>query len=155
VKRWFAVLLGSLAAVAGIASVVTRPVPAPQASAPLLAGAHVDPTVFATLRRSCADCHSEATRFRWYSYVWPISTWTTRHVAEGRLHLNFSRWAEYSKWRKERSLSEIANQVEDGDMPLRQYTWMHPEAKLTPQQARAVFDWTQRERLRLIQEGDK
>ena len=144
-----------LAAGAGVASVATRPVPAPLASAPLLAGAQVDPAVFATLRRSCADCHSEATDFRWYSYVWPISTWTTRHVAEGRLHLNFSRWTEYSKWRKERSLSEIANQVEDGDMPLRQYTWMHPEARLTADEARAIYDWTQRERLRLIHEGDR
>lgn len=154
-KRLIGVLFGALAAGAGVASVATRPVPAPGASAPLLVGAQVDPAVFATLRRSCVDCHSEATRFRWYSYVWPVSTWTTKHVAEGRLHLNFSRWAEYSKWRKERSLSEIANQVEDGDMPLRQYTWMHPDAKLTPREARAIFSWTQRERLRLINEGDR
>ncbi len=142
-------------AVAGVASVATRPVPAPGAAAPLLLGARVEPGILATLRRSCADCHSEATRFRWYSYVWPVSTWTARHVADGRLHLNFSRWAEYSRWRQERSLSEIANQVVDGDMPLRQYTWLHPDARLSAEEARAIFDWTQRERLRLIGEGAK
>ncbi len=152
-KRAIGVVCGALAAVAVAASVATRPVPSSGAASPLLEGARIDFVTLEVLRRSCVDCHSERTRYRWYSYVWPISTWTARHVAEGRLHLNLSRWAQYSKWRRERALSEIANQVRDGDMPLREYTWLHPDARLPAAGERAIFDWTQRERLRMISGG--
>jgi hypothetical protein len=52
--------------------------------------------------------------------------------------------------RKERNLSEIANQVKDRDMPLREYLWLHPGARLSDSDIDTIFLWTQEERLRLI-----
>ena len=52
-----------------------------------------------------------------------------------------------------RSLSEIANQVKDREMPLSMYTLLHPRAKLSQEEIAAIFEWTQRERARLIAES--
>ena len=104
----------------------------------------------ALLQRSCQECHSDRTRSPRFSPVAPVSWLIASDVAGGREHLNFSRWSEYPVLRRMRSLSEIANQVKDGEMPLRLYTWLHPRAKLTEDEIRAVFQWTQSERARLI-----
>lgn len=120
------------------------------AAGTLLSGAQVSPRVRLVLERSCRDCHSEATRYPWYSYVPPVSWLIARDVSRGRTHLNFSKWSEYSLIRRERALSEIANQVKDGDMPLFPYTLLHRNARLSGPDAEAIFEWTQTERKRLI-----
>ena len=120
---------------------------------PLLAGARIDPQVLSIIQRSCRDCHSEATQYPWYSYVAPVSWLVESDVDGGRRHLNLSHWSEYPLARRERSLSEIANQVKDRDMPLPQYTWIHRDARLSAADVDAVFQWTQTERARLIAES--
>jgi hypothetical protein len=119
----------------------------------MLAGVPVDPVVRAALSRACQDCHSNATRFPWYSRIAPVSWLIRRDVSAGRQHLDLSRWDEYSKVRRERLLSEIANQVEDREMPLRSYLWMHPAARLSDEEVHAIFRWSQAERIRLIVES--
>jgi hypothetical protein len=133
-----------------IASAASFPHPRDISGAPLLADAEVSPQVLAILRRSCGDCHSEATRYPWYSYVAPASWLVQRDVGEGKGHLNLSRWSDYSLVRKQRLLSEIANQVEEREMPLLSYTMLHPDARLSASEVRAIFEWTQTERNRLI-----
>jgi hypothetical protein len=82
----------------------------------------------------------------------PISFWIRRDVSEGRLHLNFSAWPEYSIVLRERRLSEIANQIQDRGMPLPSYMLVHPAARLSDRDRELVFRWTQNERARLISE---
>jgi len=143
----------AIAAVIVIGSIVTRPRVSVAVHAPLLAGAHIPQPVLATIQRSCVDCHSEATVYPWYSYVYPVSWLIRDDVTRGREHLNFSRWSEYPVVRRERCLSEIANQVQDGGMPLPQYTFVHRGARLSRSDVDAIFDWTQQERARLIAES--
>ena len=138
-----------------VASLLTLPVKSDKAGAPLLAGAQIDPSVLAILKKSCQDCHSEATSYPWYSYVAPVSFLIQSDVTRGRTHLNLSRWNEYPQVRKERSLSEIANQVKDHEMPLLQYTLLHPGARLSESDVNAIFQWTQAERSRLIAESQR
>jgi len=136
-----------------VASLLSPPHKSERADAPLLPGAHVPPKVRSIIERSCRDCHSEAIRYPWYSYIAPISWLIKSDVDQGREHLNFSTWSEYSLIRRERCLSEIANQVQDGGMPLTIYTLMHRDAKLSKEDVVALFDWTQEERARLITES--
>jgi hypothetical protein len=82
--------------------------------------------------------------------VAPISWWIRRDVAQGRIHLNFSRWSEYSLLVRQRKLAAIANQVRDEEMLLREYVLMHSKARLSPADRDAIFRWTQAERTRLI-----
>jgi Haem-binding domain len=140
-------------ALMAMVSILTRPRASQKAGAPLLVGAHVPANVRAAIDRSCRDCHSEATRFPWYSYIAPISWLVKDDVMQGREHLNLSRWNEYSLIRRERCLSEIANQIQDGGMPLSSYTWIHRDAVLSPADIDAIFQWTQEERSRLITES--
>lgn len=133
-----------------IASIVTQPRRSGRSETTLLSGAQVPSSVRAVIDRSCRDCHSESTRYPWYSYVFPISKLIRDDVSRGRERLNFSRWSEYSVIRRERALSEIANQVQDGGMPLSLYIALHPAARLSRADVDAIFNWTQNERLRLI-----
>lgn len=145
----FLIVIGGWSAL----SLLTAPWSSPTSDAPILATAQVDPAVLAVFQRSCQDCHSDITRYPWYSYVAPASLLVGSDVERGRRHLNLSRWAEYSLVRKERSLSEIANQVKEREMPLPQYTLVHRNARLSDADVDALFRWTQKERSRLIAES--
>jgi len=148
--RIFALLLLGILAVASVISDIR---PRVNAHAPLLEGALVPPDVRSAIDRACRDCHSETTRYPWYSYIAPVSWLINRDIQSGREHLNLSRWSEYSVIRRERCLSEIANQVQDGGMPLAIYSVMHRSARLSRRDVQAIFDWTQAERARLIAES--
>ena len=151
VKGRTAFVASAFIAVVILASVMTRPRPTANAREKrLLEGAEVDAAVLAILDRSCRDCHSDTTKYPWYSYVAPVSVLINDDVKRGREHLNLSEWQVYSIVRRQRALSEIANQVKDRGMPLSMYLLLHPSAKLSDADIRTVFNWTQRERLRLI-----
>lgn len=139
-----------LFAMVAAASVFTLPPKSSRSPGALLIGARVPPPVRALIERSCRDCHSESTNYPWYSYIFPVSKMIRDDVVQGRERLNLSRWSEYSVIRQERALSEIANQVQDGGMPLSSYVVIHPAARLSRADVEAIFNWTQEERMRLI-----
>jgi hypothetical protein len=132
------------------ASLLTMPAKTNTVGGPLFPGAQVDPEVLAIVRRACQDCHSDTTHYPWYSYVAPVSFLIRSDVNGGREHLNFSRWNEIPVVRRIRRLTDIANQVKDREMPLWQYTLIHRDAKLTDADVNTIFEWTQKERARLI-----
>ncbi len=132
------------------ASLATAPRESAAPAATLLEGAQIDAGVLAILGRSCQDCHSDQTHYPWYSYVAPVSFLINSDVSRGRSHLNLSQWLAYPLVRKERLLSEIANQVRDRDMPIPAYVFIHRNARMSDADIAAVFQWTQAERARLI-----
>ncbi len=101
------------------------------------------------LQRSCYDCHSNETRWPWYSYVAPVSWLVVKDVQDGRSHLNFSDWAQYSERKVEKALDEICEEIQEGAMPLKQYLWLHPDARLSAEEVQAICDWTQAELSRM------
>ncbi|MCD6016919.1 MAG: hypothetical protein K0S53_40 [Bacteroidetes bacterium] len=86
------------------------------------------------LKTACYDCHSNQPTYPWYSNLAPISWWMQNHIDEGSHHLNFSIWGTYSEKRKDHKLEECIEMVEEDEMPMASYTWMHKEAKLTDAQ---------------------
>ncbi|HTN69548.1 MAG TPA: heme-binding domain-containing protein [Methylomirabilota bacterium] len=97
--------------------------------------------VRALLQRSCYDCHSNETRWPWYSQIAPVSFLIAGDVKEGRREVNFSLWDGYNVQIKARKLGEIAKQVERGAMPQWYYVLMHPEAKLSQGEKEAIVKW--------------
>lgn len=93
------------------------------------------------LVRACANCHSKQTDWPWYSYVAPVSWWMAKHVREGRERLDFSEWKTYTALQKRDKLDSICGLISIGRMPPRIYTAMHPEAKLTEENKKAVCAW--------------
>ncbi len=110
----------------------------------------VTPEVSSILARSCNDCHSNKTDWRWYSHVAPISNFTIDHVNEGRSELNFSEWGKYNKRTKETRLTAICGLVKEGLMPLGSYVLIHPDALLSPAEVNLVCRWTEEEAKHLV-----
>jgi hypothetical protein len=149
--KWFVVVLAVLFLAAQLKP-VQRSNPASDPSKSLWAQTQVPAEAADILRRACSDCHSNETRWPWYSRVAPVSWFVTDHVNHGRLHLNFSDWvtaSSHSNSSPEQRLGRIAEEVAEGGMPLRSYLWLHPDARLTPAEVQTLRDWSQRERLRL------
>jgi len=76
------------------------------------------------------------------NYVAPTSWLLVRDVDEGRENLNFSEWGLHDADARRDVLIEICRQVRRGQMPLRPYTWIHPSARLTPDDVKTLCDWT-------------
>jgi hypothetical protein len=94
-----------------------------------------------TLSLSCYDCHSDRTRYPWYSQFQPIRMLIDRDVEKGRSNLNFDEWGSYSKRKQRNKLSRIEKQLEAGEMPLKSYVLLHPEAELSGTQKRRIIDF--------------
>lgn len=103
----------------------------------------VTPDVKILLARSCNDCHSNLTRYPWYSHIQPAAWFLRDHIDTGRSELNFSEFASYSPDKQRHKLEEICDEVRSGRMPLASYTWLHREAVLAPSERQAICAWTQ------------
>jgi len=93
------------------------------------------------LKIACYDCHSNQPAYPWYTNVAPFSWWIKHHIDEGSRHLNFSEWGTYSEKRKNHKLEESIEMIEEGEMPMDSYTWMHTKAKLTDAQKLQLVEW--------------
>ena len=96
--------------------------------------------VMKLLKRSCYDCHSNQTKWPWWSYVAPASWSISDDVIGGRKALNFSIWNSYSPKKQEKLKKEIYRTVA-GPMPLPQYTWLHKGTKLSKDDIKTIRDW--------------
>ncbi len=107
--------------------------------------AHVPVTseAAAVLDRACRDCHSNDTRWPWYSHVAPISWFVIDHVNHGRRHVNFSDWGQYSPEDAERILKNACAFARRETMPLPSYRWVHRDARLTDVDVAALCEWTE------------
>jgi hypothetical protein len=93
------------------------------------------------LKEACYDCHSNETKWPWYSKVAPVSFLIVNHVNEGREHLNFSSWTKMFSQKQQEAKEEIWEEIEKDEMPLDNYTLLHPKAKLTIEQKKTIKDW--------------
>jgi len=104
----------------------------------------VEPQIANILNRACADCHSNKTRWPWYSHVAPVSWFVIDHVNHGRSHMNFSEWGSYKKNEQRELLDETCRIIKKGEMPLSSYTPMHSDSKLTAADIATICEWTNR-----------
>lgn len=123
--------------------------PAVDQSQTLHARLQVNPQVAAILDRACQDCHSNTTRWPWYSNVAPVSWFVIDHVNHARTHLNLSEWGSLDNRQAAKKLEEICEEVEDGMMPLESYTYIHWSAKLSPEDVKTLCEWTAAEQSRI------
>ncbi len=82
--------------------------------------------------RACLDCHGGETRWPWYASVAPFSWIVAHHVAEGRAMFDVTR-PEMGE-----GAHEAGESVREGEMPPWYYVLLHPEARLTLDEKRAL-----------------
>lgn len=118
-------------------------VPVDRSNPPAEAEIPASPEVRTVLQRACYDCHSNSTKWPWYSYVAPVSWLVADHVHEGRRELNFTAWNLYPPEKQSKKLREVGEEVKEGKMPMESYVLMHGEAKLSDADKQLLLDWSQ------------
>lgn len=91
------------------------------------------------IRNGCYDCHSNETKYPWYTNVQPVAWFLKDHIDEGRKRLNFSTFATYEPKRQAHKLYEAIEMIEKGEMPLDSYVLGHPEAQFSQAQKDEVI----------------
>jgi len=141
-----------VAAIVAVGGSMIHPFGAPRAagsSQNILREAQIDPETLVIIQRACQNCHSQQTVWPWYSHLAPISWLLARDVQQARLHMNLSRWQDYSIDDQVRLLSAIGSAVRNREMPVQRYLLLHPEARLTDAERQQIYRWTRTERNRL------
>ena len=120
----------------------TNPPTAPGASLV----AHASPEVAAILDRACRDCHSNETRWPWYTNVSPTSWFVANHVNHAREHFNYSQWTSIDEDEQDQLLGGMCSLTERGRMPLPSYLIVHRHAKLSAADVKTLCAWTEKMR---------
>ncbi|MGV6829323.1 MAG: heme-binding domain-containing protein [Flavobacteriales bacterium] len=103
----------------------------------------VDQKIAKLLKNACYDCHSNESNIPWYGTIAP-SKWLVYHdINEAREELNFSIWNTYKKSKKANLLDDISSEIEENEMPLKKYVWLHHKAKLSKQEKEALIQWAE------------
>ena len=107
----------------------------------LLTVTHAPGNIVSLLKGACYDCHSNETTYPWYTNIQPLGWWIKGHINGARRHLNFSKWSTYSEKRKKRKIKECGELIEEVEMPLTSYTWMHKDARLSDKERAILVKW--------------
>jgi hypothetical protein len=106
------------------------------------------------LRRACMDCHSNETRWPWYSRVAPISWGVEKDVMRARKAMNLSEWTIGPGRRPGKAIGyfqAMCSGVTEGRMPPRKYTLLHKESRLSAADRQTLCEWTASETDRYTQ----
>lgn len=95
------------------------------------------------LSKACYDCHSNNTRYPWYSNVQPVDWFLNKHIKKGKSEINFDEFTNRSLRFQYHKMEEIEEQIKEGKMPLNSYTWLHKDAKLTDAEKNTLIAWSQ------------
>lgn len=95
------------------------------------------------IQTACYDCHSNNTVYPWYAEIQPMAWWLADHVKEGKSELNFSEFASYKPKKADHKLEEVIEMIQEGEMPLKSYTLIHGNAKLSDGQKKAIITWAE------------
>ena len=92
-------------------------------------------------KSACYDCHSNNTRYPWYTNIQPVGWLLAKHIKDGKADLNFSEFGSYSSRRQMNKLRSIENSIRDGTMPLSSYTLIHDDAQFSKDDKALIIDW--------------
>jgi len=147
-KKW-KWILAALAVVFGLLQFTNPAHTNPPVAQDLMATNPPPPEIAALLHAACYDCHSNETKWPWYSHVAPVSWLIADDVEDGRQHVNFSDWPFNNPSRAARWLENMSDELGYDEMPPAQYQWMHPLAQLTAAQRQQLIQWADQEAKRL------
>ncbi len=119
--------------------------PAPHPGWSLQESQSVPKDVMGILDRACMNCHSDQTKWPWYSAVAPGSWLVRRDVERARQSMNFSEWRNPTEPWPEMPVARLAAvcaAVQQDAMPPASYRALHPEARLSQADKSALCEWT-------------
>lgn len=93
------------------------------------------------LAKACNDCHSNNTRYPWYTNIQPVHWWMNKHTRNGKKGINFDEYTNRPLRYQYHKMEELIDQVKEGEMPLNSYTWIHKDAILTDAEKSKITSW--------------
>ena len=84
---------------------------------------------------ACGDCHSNLTKWPWYTNVAPVSWLVAHDVEDGRARFNVSQWDQ-----PQPDIQRVLKQISSGEMPDWKYKPLHPSAQLSTAQTQALMN---------------
>ena len=147
---WRSVGLAAALGIAGIFLAIQL-VPVKRENPPSENDIAAPPAVASILRRACYDCHSNETRWPWYTHIAPVSWVMAYDVHEGRHSMNYSNWNGLDEGVRTRLLRLTRRDVDNARMPPWFYIYpLHLEARLAAADRNRIAAWTEAERAELI-----
>lgn len=116
-------------------------IPVERTNPPVTGDIIAKPEVKSIFENSCYDCHSNKTKWPWYSYVAPVSWLVADDVKDGRRRLNFSEWEKLTDKKKAKLKEEIWDEISEDGMPIPKYLYMHPNAAININQKNIIKKW--------------
>jgi hypothetical protein len=92
------------------------------------------------VKRACADCHSNESRWPWYTRVAPSNWLTVGHVRSGRRALNLSELDKLNRQKRSSLGERMGQSVERGFMPPVDYKRAHRPAQMSEAEKTALVD---------------
>jgi len=120
---------------------VDRSVPEVDPAQDFISATQPPAQVASLIRDACYDCHSYESEYPWYAYVAPVGQWLQGHIKHARKQVNFSVWTSNTQKKSDHALEEIVEVLKEESMPLKSFTWMHPEARLTQEERQELVMW--------------
>jgi hypothetical protein len=113
-------------------------IPVDRTNPPVQSEISAPDNVKSIFKRACYNCHSNETKWVWYTKIAPASFLAAKDVNDGRRHLNFSEWNinKESKYKE-----EIWGEIREEQMPPWQYKIFHKEAKLSIEEKDLIRNW--------------
>lgn len=93
------------------------------------------------IKNQCYDCHSNETIYPAYTNYAPISWWIKSNINGAREKINFSTWGLLSEKEQIANLQECVEALEDGEMPVLVYVWMHEKAQFEDSDSKILINW--------------
>ena len=93
------------------------------------------------LGKACNDCHSNNTRYPWYSNIQPIDWWMNGHIIKGKKGMNLDEYTNKRLRYQYHKMEDLIEQVKEDEMPLNSFLWIHKNAKLTKDERDKLINW--------------
>ena len=109
----------------------------------LIADPGVPANVKSIVGRACYACHSNETKWPWYSRIAPVSWIVDQDVHAARQQLNLSEWIPPQGAGEGNSdaIESMCDVLLGGSMPPKKFLLLHPEARLSRKEISAVCSW--------------
>lgn len=121
----------------------------------ILEAENIPENIETMLTNSCLDCHSNQTNYLWFHKVAPVSWFINNHIEEGKKELNLSEWGQQDVFDKLGILEDMVEEVEEGNMPLKEYVWLHPDAKMGEEEIAQIKEWSEKLSEELMQKSEE
>lgn len=146
-------VVGAAFAAVQLIPVGVRTNPPVDAALTIEANMHLPQHVQMVFDKACKNCHSNTTKWPWYSRIAPMSWLVARDVTRARKIMNLSEWSAQAGRTPQSAigvLTAACSGVQAGRMPLPQYVMLHPEARLTAEDKAAFCSWSAQETQQLV-----